>query len=178
MEFKEEIAPTLKEVAAGNCDTRNPSSRNVFDQHEQRLSDLENRVAQHDLVLRENFLLRQDICHLTDAVRDVSYKVDRIQHTLECQKRDYDTFQGNLIALQNEQINLQARFSRLLESPLPLGELARLNRSMEVIQEKILRLERHSRSHGGMLTDMANSVSAMADTLRHVRVLGVDIQRV
>ncbi len=178
MEFKEEIAPTLKEVAAGKCDTRNPSSRNVFDQYEQRLSDLENRVAQHDLVLKENFLLRQDICSLTDAVRDVSYKVDRIQHTLECQKRDYDTFQGNLTALQNEQINLQARFNLLLQSPLSHGELARLNRSMDVIQEKILRLEQHSRSHAGMLTDLSNSVIALANQVRHVTILGVDIQRI
>ena len=181
MKLKEEIAPSLKEVAAGNCDTRNTSSRHdsdVTEQHEQRLNDLENRVAQHDLLLRENSFLREDIFHLTDAVRDVSNKVDHNQRILECQKRDYDTLLENLNALQIEQINLQTRFNRLLESPLPHGQLARLNRSMETIQVKIVRLERHSRSHGGMLANVADSVTALADTLRHVRVLPVDIQGV
>ena len=47
-------------------------------------------------------------------------------------KRDFDAFQENLNALQNEQIDLQARSKRLLESPLQDGEFARLNRIMEV----------------------------------------------
>lgn len=181
LEFKEEIAPSQKEVASGNSDTRNTFSRNsldVTDQHEQRLNDLENRVAQHDLLIKENCLLRQDIRCLTDAFRDVSNKVDHVQRTLDCQKRDFDAFQENLNALQNEQFNLQARFNRLLESPLQQGELARLNRNMEVIHERIVRLERYSRSHGGMLANMANSVTALADAVRHVEILGVDIQRI
>ena len=179
MEFKGESGPSL---AAGNCETRITSSRSVFadfmEQHEKRLNDLENKVAQHDVVLRENFLLKQDVRHLADAIRDVSNKVYHIQRTLECQKREYDTFQGNLNALLNEQINLQARFNSLLESPLPQAELVRLNRSMEVIQGRILRLERHSRSHGGLLTNLTNSITALANQVRHVTILGVDIQRV
>lgn len=177
LEFKGEITPTPKEVTSGNSDTRNTSSRNsVTDQHEQRLNDLENRVAQHDLLIRENSLLWQNIRHLFDAFGDVSNKVDQVQHTLERQKRDFDAFQGNFNALQNEQINLQARFNRLLGSPLQHGELARLDRSMEVIQERIARLERHSRSHGGMLANMANAVTDLADAVRRVEIL--DIQRV
>lgn len=177
LEFKGEITPTPKEVTSGNSDTRNTSSRNsVTNQHEQRLNDLENRVAQHDLLIREIPLLWQSICHLSDAFRDVSNKVDCVQHTLDCQERDFDTFQENFSALQNEQINLQARFNRLLESPLQHGELARLNRSMEVIQERIARLERYSRSHGGMLANMANTVTDLADAVRRVEIL--DIQRV
>ena len=179
MEFKGESGPSL---AAENCETRIKSSPNVLadfmDQYERRLKDLENKVTEHDL---ENDLLKQNIRHLTDAVRDVSNKVYHIQRTLEFQKREHDAFQGNLNALQIEQIDLQARFNRLLESPLPQAELARLNRSMEVIQEWIVRLERHSRSHGGMLTNLANSVTALANQVsrvRHVTTLGVDIQRV
>jgi len=177
LEFKGEIAPTPKEVTLGNSDSRNTSSRkSVADQNEQRLNDLENRVAQHDLLIRETPLLRQRIRHLSDAFRDVSNKVDQVQHTLDCQKRDFDDFQGKLNALQNEQFNLQARFNRLLESPLQRGELARLNRSMEVIQERIERLEHYSRSHGGMLANMANTVTDLADAVRRVEIL--DIQRV
>ena len=179
LEFRGQIAPIPKEVASGNSDTRNTSSRNaVTDQHEQRLNDLENRVAQHDLLIGENSLLWQNICHLSDAFRDVSNKVDHVQHTLDCQKRDFDAFQENLSALQNEHITLQARFNRLLESPLQHGELARLNRSMEVIQERIARLEGYSRSHGGMLANVANTLTALADAVRPVQILGVDIQRI
>ena len=179
LQFTGEIAPTPKEVTSGNSDTRNTSSRNsIIDQHEQRLSDLENRVAQHDLLKAENSLLWQNIRYLFDAFHDVSNKVDQVQHTLDWQKRDFDSFKQNLNALHNEQINLQDRFNRLPESPVQLGEFARLNRSMEVIQEKIQRLEGYSQSHGGMLANMANRLTALADTVRRVGMLGVDIQRV
>ena len=172
LDFKEEIAPSPKEVASGNSDTRNTSSRNsVADQHEQRLNDLENRVAQHDLLIRKIPFLRQDIRHLSDAFRDVSNKVDRLQRTLDCQKRDFDTLKENVNALQNEQINLQVRFNR------QHGELAMLNRNMEVIQERIARLEGYSRSHGGMLANIANRLTALADAVRRAEILGVDIQR-
>ena len=178
LEFKEEIAQSPKEVASGNSDTRNTSSRNsVADQHEQRLNNLENRVAQHDLLIREIPFLRQRIRHLSDAFRDVSNNVDRLQSTLDCQKRELDAFKENLNALQNEQINLQIRFNRLLESPLQHGELARLNRNMEVIQERIAQLEGYSRSHGGMLANIANTLTALAGAVRRAGILGVDIQR-
>ena len=178
LELEGEIAPTPKELTSGNSDTRNTSSRNsVTDRLEQRLNDLENRVAQHDLLIRENALLRQNIRHLSDAFRDVSTKVFQVQHTLDCQKRDFDAFQGKFNALQNEQINLQARLNRLLESPLQHEELARLNRIMEVIQERIERLERCSRSQGGMLANMADAVTALANAVRDGQILGV-IQRV
>jgi len=177
LEFKEEIAPTPKEVASGNSNTRNtPSHISVTDQHEQRLNDLENRVTLHGLLLMENTLFRQNIRRLSVAFCDVSNKVDRIQHTLDCQQRDFGAFQENLNALKNEQINLQARFNRLLESPLQRGELARLNRSMEVIHERIERLEHHSRSHGGMLANTANRLTALANWMRREGIL--DIQRV
>lgn len=160
LQFTGEISPTPKEVTSGNSDTRNTSSRNfITDQHEQRLSDVENRVAQHDLLIRKNSLLCQNIRHLFDAFHDVSNKVDRVQHTLDCQKRNFDAFQENLNALHHEQINLQDRFNRLLESPVQHGEFARLNRSMEVIQERIARLEGNSRSQGGMLANMANALT-------------------
>ena len=180
LQFTGEISPTPKEVTSGNSDTRNTSSRNsIIDQHEQRLSDLENRVAQRDLLIKaENTLLWQNIRHLFDAFHDVSNKVDQVQHTLDCQKRDFDTFQEDLNALHNEQINLQDRFNRLLESPIQHGELARLNRSMEVIQERIQRLERYSQSHGDMLANMANRLTALADAVTREQILGVDIQRV
>lgn len=179
LQFTGEIAPIAKEVTSGNSDARNTSSRNsITDQHEQRLSDLENRVAQHDLLISENSLLRQNIRHLCDAFHDVSNKVDQVQHNLDCQKRDFDAFQENLNALQNERIHLQDRFNRLLESPVQHGELARLNRSMEVIHERIERLERYSRSHGGMLANMANTLTALADAVTREQILGVDIQHV
>ena len=177
LQFTGEIAPTPKEVTSGNSDTRNTSSCNsITDQHEQRLSDLENKVAQHDLLIRENSLLRQDIRHLCDAFHDVSNKVNQVRHTLDCQKRDFNAFQENLNALQNEQMNLQDRFNRLLESPVQRGELARLNRNMEVIQERIARLEGYSRSHGGMLANMANALTDLANAARPAQILGVDIQ--
>lgn len=180
LQFTGKIAPTQKEVTSGNSDTGNTSSRNsITDQHEQRLSDLENRVAQHDLLIRaENCLLWQNIRHLFDAFHDVSNKVDQVQHTLDCQKRDFDAFQENLNALHNEQINLQDRFNRLLESPVQHGEFARLNRSMEAIQDSIQQLEHYSRSHRGMLTNMANRLTALATAVRRVGMLGVDIQPV
>lgn len=175
LDFKGEIAPTPKELTSGNSDTRNTSSRSsVSGQLEQRLNDLENRVAQHDL---ENYHLWQSIRHLSDAFRDVSTKVDQVRHTLDCQKRIFDAFQGNLNVLQNEQINLQARFNRLLESPHQHGELARLNRSMEVIQERIARLERYSRSQRRMLANMADKLTTLADAVRDGQIIGV-IQRV
>jgi len=124
----------------------------------------------------ENPLLRQNIRRLSVAFCDVSNKVDRIQHTLDCQQRDFGAFQENLNALKNEQINLQARFNRLLESPLQRGELARLNRSMDVIHERIARLEHHSRSQGGMLANTANRLTALANWMRREEIL--DIQRV
>lgn len=177
LEFKEEIAPTPKEVTSGNSNTRNtPSHISVTDQHEQRLNDLENRVARHDLLVMENSHLRQNISRLSVAFCDVSKKVDRIQHTLDYQQRDFGAFQENLNALKNEQINLQARFNRLLESPLQRGELARLNRSMEVIHERIARLELHSRSHGGMLANTASTLTALANWMRREEIL--DIQHV
>jgi len=176
LEFKEEIAPTPKEMASGNSNTRNTPHNSVTDQHEQRLNDLENRVARHDLLLMENPLHWQNIRRLSVAFCDILKKVDRIQHTFDCQQRDFGAFQESLNALKNEQSNLQARFNRLLESPLQRGELARLNRSMEVIHERIERLEHHSRSHGGMLANTANRLTALANWMRREEIL--DIQRV
>ena len=157
---------------------RNTSSQNfpnVTDQHEQRLNDLEHKVAQHDQLIKENLLLKEDIDRLTNAFHDVSNKVDHIQRTLVCQQKYYDAFQAKFNSLQTEQTILQSRFDRLLATPLQPGELARLTRNMEVIQERLRRLEEHSQSHGTMLANISVSVTALANAVRHVRILGVDI---
>ena len=205
---KEKIKPSVKELSAGNNDTRSASSIcslevQITEQHEQRLTNLENMFAQHDLIFKEhlqlkqdnlqlkqdnlqlkqdNLQFKQDNLRLNNELRDVTRKVDYIEevltNALRCQKDDYDFLQGHLNALQNEQVNLRAQFSRLMENPLSHEERDRLIRNMEAIQERIGRLERHLLSHRNMLTNISTSVRSLANAVASDRVPGVDIQPV
>ena len=191
---KEKIKPSVKELSAGNNDTRSASSIcslevQITEQHEQRLTNLENMFAQHDLIFKvnlqlkqDNLQLKQDNLRLNNELRDVIRKVDYTEqvltNALRCQKDDYDFLQGHLNALQNEQVNLRAQFSRLMENTLSHEERDRLIRNMEAIQERIGRLERHLLSHRNMLTNISTSVRSLANAVASDRVPGVDIQPV
>lgn len=170
---KEKIKPSVKELSAGNNDTRSASSFcslavQITEQHEQRLQNLENMVLQ---LKQDNLQLKQDNLRLNNELREVIRKVDYIE-----QVNDYDFFQVN--ALQNEQVNLRAQFNRLMENPLSHEERDRLIRNMEAIQERIGRLEQRLLSHRNMLTDISTSVRSLANAVASDRVPGVDIQPV
>jgi len=178
--IKEKIASSSKAVSAGNSDSRSVSSPGSFEvpiteQHEQRLNDLESKF---DLLLQENLERRQENRYLTNVIHDVNRKVDELSRAIFCHSNHYDRFQASLNALQNDQINLQAQFNRFIENPLSHEDRARLVRHVEIIQERIRRLEQHILSHGNMLTDISTSVTSLANAVASDRIPGVDIRPV
>lgn len=185
--IKEKIASSSKAVSAGNSDSRSVSSPGFFEvpineQHEQRLNDLESKfdlLLQENLERRqENLQLRQENRYLTNVIHDVNRKVDELSRAIFCHSNHYDRFQASLNALQNDQINLQAQFNRFIENPLSHEDRARLVRHVEIIQERIRRLEQHILSHGNMLTDISTSVTSLANAVASDRIPGVDIRPV
>jgi len=178
--IKEKIASSSKDVSAGNSDARSVSSLcsvevPITEQHEQRLNDLESKF---DLLLQENLQLRQENRHFTNVMHDVNRKVDELSRVIFCQNNHYDMFQARLNALQNDQINFQAQFNRFLENPLSHEHRVRLVRHVEIIQERIRRIEQHVLSHGNMLTDISTSVTSLANAVASDRIPGVDIRPV
>ena len=173
----EQIAPPVKELTVGNADTQSTSSCHS---HEQRLNNIENRLAQYDLLFEENIRLKKSVQSLTSAFLDLKSKVDHIEHGLAnaLQTIGYDNFLGSLNALNIEQIHLQAQLNRLLENALSRDEQGRLMRHMEAMQGRIGRLEQHLLSHRNMLTNISTSVRSLANAVTSDRLPGVDIQPV
>lgn len=160
----------------------------IADQHEQRLNDLENKVAQHDSVLKQQVSdLTNKLCNayrkigcLEEALHRVHGKVDYLEraiYRLSCrQKGDYDIYQANLTALHNEICNVQDQMNTSMVSPFPQEERARLMESIQGIQQRIGRLEQHVQSHGNMIGAISTSLTRVANAVESDRIPAVDIR--
>ena len=169
---KDKIALQLKEICGGNSDARSMSpcpslELPITDQHEQRLNDLENKVAQLNSVLKENRQLKQEVSDLTNELHRVHSKVGCLEQT----------FQANLRAVHDEIVNVQVQMSAFMISPFPQEERARLMESIQGIQQRIGRLEQHMQSYGNMIGAMSTSLTRVANAVERDRMPAVDIRR-